>query len=168
MRPVFDVWHDLTLGGRVGAELVGDHPPGWAALLPQETPQQAFGRLGVAAGLDNLIKHTAILIHRPPQPVLLARDRDHDLVKVPDIMAARSLAPETANIVWAEFQRPPTDCLIGDEDAALEQHLFNQPQAQRKTKIQPDRMGDDPKREAVTFVADGMGHAAVLKSQAAD
>src|SRR3954453_12962195 len=28
---VFDVCHDLTLGGRVGAELVGDQSPGWAA-----------------------------------------------------------------------------------------------------------------------------------------
>ena len=28
VRAVLDVRHDLTLGGRVGAELVGDHPTG--------------------------------------------------------------------------------------------------------------------------------------------
>src|SRR5215212_8668148 len=31
MRAVFDFWHDLTPGGSIRAELVGDHPPGWAA-----------------------------------------------------------------------------------------------------------------------------------------
>ena len=62
MRAVFDVWHDLMLGGSIRAELVGDHPPGWAALLAQEPFQQALGRLGVAAGLDNLIEDIAVLI----------------------------------------------------------------------------------------------------------
>jgi hypothetical protein len=32
----------LTLGRGVGAELVGDQSPGWAALLVQETLQQAI------------------------------------------------------------------------------------------------------------------------------
>ena len=72
VRAVFNVRHDLTPGGRVGAELVGDHPPGWAALFPQQAPQQTLGGLGVAARLHDLIKDVSILIHRPPQPVLLA------------------------------------------------------------------------------------------------
>ena len=159
VRAVFDVWHDLTLGGRVGAELVGDHPPGWAALLPQQTLQQALGRLGVASALDDLIEHIAVLINRPPQPVLLARDRDHDLIEVPDVAAARRLAPETASVRRPELQRPAADGLVGDDDAALEQHLLDQPQAQRKPEVQPDRMGDDLRRKAVAFVADGLAHA---------
>ena len=68
VRAVLDVRHDLTLGGRVGAELVGDHPTGWAALLLQEAFQHALGRLGVAAGLDDFIEDVTILIHGPPQP----------------------------------------------------------------------------------------------------
>jgi hypothetical protein len=96
VRAVFDFWHDLTVGGSVGAELVGDHSPGWAALLPQQPFQQTLGCLGVASILDNLIEHIAVLINRPTQPVFLARDRDHDLVEVPDIAAARPLAPEAA------------------------------------------------------------------------
>src|SRR3954471_18574276 len=42
MRAVFDVRHDLTPGGRVRAELVGDHPSWRAALLAQQTLQQAL------------------------------------------------------------------------------------------------------------------------------
>jgi hypothetical protein len=61
---VLDVWHDLTPGGRVGAKLVGDHSPGWTALLAQVTLQQAFGDLGVASVLDDVIEHIAVLINR--------------------------------------------------------------------------------------------------------
>jgi hypothetical protein len=57
MRAVLDFRHNLTLGGRVGAELIGDHSPGWAALLAQEPSQQAFSGLGVASALDDLIEH---------------------------------------------------------------------------------------------------------------
>jgi len=74
VRAVFDVWHDLASGSRVGAELVGDHAPGRAALLAQEPFQQALGGLGVAAALDDLIKDVSVLVNSPPQPVLLARD----------------------------------------------------------------------------------------------
>src|SRR5215207_7636722 len=98
VRAVFDVWHDLTSGGSIRAELVGDHPPGWAALLLQKASQQALGGRGVAAGLDNLIEHVTILIHGPPQPVFLTRDGDHDLIEVPNVAAAWRLAPETASV----------------------------------------------------------------------
>jgi hypothetical protein len=159
MRAVFDFWHDLTPGGSIRAELVGDHPPGWAALLAQKTPQQAFGRLGVTAGLDNLIEHIAILIHRPPQPVLLARDRNHNLIQVPHVATAWRLAPEAASVRRPELQRPAADGLVRDNDAALEQHLLDQSQAQRKPEVQPDRVGDDLRRKARAFVADGLARA---------
>src|SRR5688572_17409438 len=57
VRAVFDFRHNLTSGGRIGAELIGDQPAGWAALLTQETLQQALSRLGVAACLDDLVEH---------------------------------------------------------------------------------------------------------------
>jgi len=128
-------------------------------LLAQETLQQALGSLGVASALDDLIENIAVLINRPPQPVFLARDRDHDFVEMPDITTVRSLAPEAASVRRSELQRPSADRLIGHNDAALEQHLLNQPQAQRKPEVQPDRMGDDLRRKAMAFVADGLGHA---------
>ena len=53
---------------------------------------------GVAGGLHDLIKHIAVLINRPPQPVLLVGDRDHDLVQMPDVAPARCLAPEAASV----------------------------------------------------------------------
>jgi hypothetical protein len=159
VRAVFDVWHDLTSGGRVGAELVGDQPPGWAPLLFQNASQQALGGLGVAPDLDNLVEHVSILINGPPQPVFLASDGDRDFVEMPDIPTVWSLTPEAASVIRPELQSSPADGLLGHDDAALEQHLPDQPQTQWKSDVQPDRMGDDLGREAVTFLADGLGHA---------
>jgi len=163
VRAVFDGRHNLALGGRVGTKLVGDHAPGWAALLAQETPQQALGGRGVAPALNDLIQDVSILINRPPQPVLLARDRDHDLIEVPDVAAARRLAPEAARVVWSKLQSPAADRLIGDDDAALQQHLLNQQPAQRKPEIQPDGMGDDLRWKPMAFVADGLAQAGTSK-----
>jgi hypothetical protein len=146
-------------GGSIRAELVGDHSPGRTALLAQETPQQALGGLGVASALDDLIENLAVLINRPPQPVFLARDRDHDFVEMPDVATAWCLAPEAASVRRPELQRPPADSLIGHDDAALEQHFLDQPQAQREPKVQPDRMGDDLGWKAMAFVANGPAHA---------
>jgi hypothetical protein len=151
--------YDLAPGGRIGAELIRDHPLRWAAMPLQQTLQQAFGRLGVAPRLDDLIEHIAILINRPSQPVFLAKDRDHDFVEMPNIATVWSLAPEAVSIVWLKLQSPAADRLVGDENTALEQHLLDQLQAQRKPEVQPHSMGDDLGWKAVTFVADGLDHA---------
>jgi hypothetical protein len=159
MRAVLNGWHDLTLGGSIRAKLVGDHSSGWAALLAQETPQQALGRFGITPRLDDLVEDVPILVDSPPEPMLLAGNRDHNLVEVPDIVAVWRLAPETASVRRPELQRPAANRLVGDNDAALEQHLLNQSQAQREPKVQPDRMGDDLGWKAMAFVANGPAHA---------
>ena len=117
MRPVFDSWHNLAPSRGIGARLVGDHPPWWAALLLQQTLQHALGRIGVAPRLDDLVKHVAILIDDSPQPVLLAGNSDHDLVQAPDVARAWLLAPEAAGVLRSELDRPATDGFIGNEDA---------------------------------------------------
>lgn len=99
VRAMFGRWHDLAPGGGIGAELVGNHAPGRTALLLKETRQQALCRLGVASRLDDFIEDISVLIDRPPQPMLFAADGDDDLVEVPDIAAARSLALEAAGII---------------------------------------------------------------------
>ena len=129
VRAVFDFWHDLTPGGSIRAQLIGDNPSGWTALLPQQPLQQALGRFGVAPRLDDFVEHIAVLINRPPQPVFLARDRDHDLVEVPDVAPARPLAFEATGVIRPKLQNPAPDRLVGHDDAALEQHLLDQPQA---------------------------------------
>ena len=116
VRAVLDFRHDLLPGRSIRSELVGDHPSWSAALLAQQTFQQALGRFGITPRLDDFVEHIAVLIHRPPQPVLLARDRDHDLIEVPDVATAWRLTPETARVRRPELQRPSADGVVRDND----------------------------------------------------
>jgi len=77
-----------------------------------------------------------------------------------------TLATEASGIVWTELLAPSTDCLVGDDDAALEQHLLDQREAQWESEIEPDGMSDDLRREAVAPVADRLVHASGRKAEA--
>lgn len=79
---MLDVRHHLSPGCSIGAQLVGDHALRRDALLLQQPRQQALGRFGVAAVLDDLVEHIAILVDGAPQPVFPAGDGDDDLVQV--------------------------------------------------------------------------------------
>ncbi len=80
---VLDTRHQLLLRRAVAAELVGDHDPRRPALPLQQLAQQALGGPLVAPALDQHVEYDAVLVDRPPQPVLLAGDFDGDLVQVP-------------------------------------------------------------------------------------
>ena len=121
----------------------------------EKTRQQALCCLGVASRLDDFIEDISVLIDCPPQPMLFAADGDDDLVEMTDIAAARSLALEAAGIVAPELPRPPSHSLVGDNNAALQQHLLDQTKAEREAKVQPHRMRDDHRRKPMALVADG-------------
>ena len=75
-----------------------------------------------------------ILVDSPPQPMFLTGDANDDFVQMPDIVRTWTLPSEPADIVRAEFQSPPADCLIGNDNAALQQYFLDQAQAQRNAK----------------------------------
>ena len=123
--PVLDAGHDLTLGRSVAAELVGDQHARRSPLLRQELAEQAFGGLLVAPALDEDIENKALLVDRAPEPVLLAGDAEDNLVKMPFVAAAGGSPTEAVGELPVEFQAPLPDRLVGDQDAASRQHLFD-------------------------------------------
>jgi len=56
---------------------------------------------------------------------------------------ARRLALQAAGIVCAELDRPAPDGFKGDDDPTLEKHLLDQAQTERKSEVQPHRIGYD-------------------------
>ena len=162
MRSMFDVRHDLAARRTIGAQLVGDHPFRSDALLLQKQGQQSPGCLGVAAVLDDLVKHITVLVDGAPQPVFPTGDGDDHLVQMPHVVPAGLLAVKAMGIVRTELHSPTADRFIGDDNAALQQHFLDKAQAQRKPKVEPHRMGDDLWLETVTLVTDGgLIHAAM-------
>jgi hypothetical protein len=99
----------------------------------------------------------------PPEPVFPAGNGVDDLVQMPHIVPAGLLAAKATRIIRAELLSPAADRFIGDGNAALQQQFLDKPQAQRKPKVEPDRVGDDLGWEAMALVADWRGvHARVL------
>lgn len=80
---VLDTGHDLPLRRDVGSKLVGDHHPRRSPLALQKLAHQAFGRFGIAAALHQHLQNKSVLVNGAPQPVLLASNRNDDLIKVP-------------------------------------------------------------------------------------
>ncbi|SDP54587.1 hypothetical protein SAMN05428967_2386 [Phyllobacterium sp. YR620] len=75
---VLEGWHDLAFCGGVRSQLVGDDPLWRLRPAFQQTNKQAFGSLGIAAVLNDLVEHVAILIDGTPESVFLAGDGDDD------------------------------------------------------------------------------------------
>src|SRR5215213_4315390 len=81
--PMLDTGHHSPLCGTVAREFVGDHHARCDALLLEQLTQQPLGGLRVAAALNQNVEHDAVLIDGAPEPMLSARDADHDLIQVP-------------------------------------------------------------------------------------
>src|SRR3954454_17045071 len=116
-----------------------------------------INNLFVPPALHQDVEHEAVLVHRAPQPVLLAGDLDRNLIKVPFVSGAGQPAPDPVGEVLAELQRPLPYGLVADDDAACGQHLLNHTQAEGKAEIQPHCMADDLGWEAIAGVAGANG-----------
>lgn len=165
---MFDVRHDLSPGCSIGVQLISDHPHRCDALLIQKAGQQLLGSLDVAAVLNNFVKHKSVLIEGPPEPVCPARYGDDDLVQMPHIVPARLLAAKPTRIIRAELLSPATDRFIGHGNAALQQQFLDKSQAQRKPKVEQDRVGDDLRWETMAVgepAEDFQGKIEKLKAQ---
>ncbi len=95
MRAMLDGGHDLTPGGAIGSQLVGDDALGRQALLLQQPDQQSLGGLGVAAGLNDFIQDISVLIHGAPQP---ASSRCHTSLEDGDLRCNRAVIMESCDL----------------------------------------------------------------------
>ena len=164
MPAVRDPGHQFPLRRGIARQLVGDQHPRRLALLPQQPAQEALGCLLVAPALHQHVEHDAVLIDRPPQPVLLTGDGDHHLVEVPLIAATGQPAADLVGEGLAELPGPLPYRLMADKNAAGGQHFLDHTQAERKAEIQPDRVADHLGWKAVAGVggANGPRHPARL------
>ena len=127
--------------------------------LPLQQPhEQAARRALVAAALQDLVEHRAVLIHGAPQPIDPAANDDAHLVEVPDVARTRRPPAQLVGEGRAELHAPPAHGLIGHVDAPLEQHLLDHAQAEREAGVEPDGVGDDVAREAMPAVQDAGRH----------
>ena len=150
-------------GRGVGAKLVGyDCQRRETALLQQLSHELERGSL-VALGLDEDIQDLPLPVDGAPQVHPLATHRDEHLVEMPLRVRPRPMVSKATSDLRTEPGHPAADCLIGDNDPALGQQLFDVSITQRKTGIQPYGVLNNCGREVTVTVAD-CGHRQILQA----
>src|SRR3989442_477063 len=127
-----------------------DHP--WSVLTAlQERAEELLGSLLVLAPLHQDVEHHAILIHRPPQSVLLVGHRDAYGIHVPLLTRPGTPAPALMGIRLATFATPHAHGFVRAEDTTDAQQCFHVPVAERKAAIPPDGVAGDLPRQPMLF-----------------
>ena len=153
MLAMLELHAHVRARGAVRTELIGDQDTRSAGLFAEELAKQAFGGASVAATLNQSIEDKAVLIDGAPKPVLFAIDCDHDLIEMPLVAELRRASAHFVGEVSAEFLSPAPDGFVTDDHTAGGQKIFDHPQAERETEIEPNRMGDDLRGKAMTTIA---------------
>src|SRR4051794_20735192 len=90
--------------------------------------------------------------------MLLTGDLEHHLIEMPFVARPGQPSADDVGELLAKLESPLPDRLMADLDAAEGQHLLDHPKAQRESKVQPHRVADQLRREAVAGV-EGLGRA---------
>ena len=96
-----------------------------------------------AATLHQDVESIAVLIERPPEITTLAVDSDEYFVEEPRIAWPSLPLAQGSSIGASELETPLPDRLVADSDSTLGQEIFDIPEAQAETVIQPHGVGDD-------------------------
>ncbi len=145
--------HHPSVGCSVAPQLVGDQAPALASLTLQELPEEALGRTSIATRLDEDVDRVAVLVHGTPELLPLPPDGHQEPVQVPGVAQAPLSPPERPGILGTELPTPLPDALVGDGDPPFCEEIFDIPEAQTETMLEPDGVADDLGWESVSAVA---------------
>ncbi len=138
----------------------------------EKLSHQPFYSRGTAVALHQHVENNTILIDGAPQPMFLAANGDDVLIEVPHVAKPTGRSPaDFAGKVPAELLRPETHGLVRDDDSTRRKQIFDHPQAERKTKIAPNGVGNHFRRKPVAAIQgiwSGLHHAARSHRSIAD
>ena len=100
---VDDGGHDLAVSGAVAFQLVGDQPPGRAALPFQQLAEESFGSFLITATRDEDIEHITILLYRAPEVLVFALYLYQDLIHVPRVTETTLSTPQSPSVFRPEL-----------------------------------------------------------------
>src|SRR5262249_16880532 len=149
---MFDPWENLALGGSVALEFVGNDHARHVGQPSEQLAKEFLRGLLVPTALDQDIQHVAVLIDHPPQIVTFALDGQKHFIEMPFVTRPRTATAQLIGILLAKFATPLADRLIGHDDSAFKQELFDITKAQTESEVEPDGVADDLHRKAVVLI----------------
>jgi len=155
MLAMFLPGENLTLGGAIALEFVGDNDARYGGESFQECAEELLRRPLVALALHQDVEHVALLIHGPSQIGIFVLAGEHHVVEAPCVAWPRTSAAPVVGVLLVNFAAPFADRLRGYDHAALTQELFSVPKAQAEWEVEPDGVGDTLHWKARVLVSSG-------------
>ena len=135
-------------------QIVGDQQVWNEAVLLQQLAHELQRGLLVALSLDQHIEDLAFGVDGAPQIDQAAVDLQVDLIEMPGCVRPGPAFAQVRRDQRPEMAHPAPDGLVGKPNAAFRQQVFDVAQAQGEPEVEPDRLMDDLRREAIPRVAD--------------
>ena len=145
-------WKDLLVSGGIALEFICDQLPRRLALSLQHFAKEPLSSSLVSAFRNEDVEDITVLINCSPKVVLLTLDLHEDLIDMPDVAQSAPFPSDCACVTRPELRTPGADSLVGDDDAALGQQVFDVSKAEREAMVEPDPVTDDFCWETMAFV----------------
>src|SRR6516165_1369803 len=155
MLSMFDAQFHFAFRRGIGLERVSDHDARRFDGACQKLRQDAARGVGVSSLLDKNVENETILVHRAPEPVSFASNRNDGLVEMPFVPAQGSSLTDLIGKLAPELARPLAHRLIAHANSPRCEHFFDHAKAQGKPEIEPDRCADDFRRKPMTAIKRG-------------
>jgi hypothetical protein len=94
-------------------------------LATKKFAEESHGCSLVAPALNEKFQNFALAVNTVPQIHLLSRNRDHHFIHMPAWETLRTGLPQVPGNYRTEFEHPPADRLIADNQATLCQEILN-------------------------------------------
>ena len=117
--------HQFSMGHTVASQFVSHDIPGLTTTTPHKPLEEALCCSAISASLQIDIDHFSILIHCPPQVLLLAIDLHKDLVDVERIAEATVSLFESTSESCAKLDAPESDGFVADNNAPFGKQVFD-------------------------------------------
>ena len=151
-RVVGDQGHDVPMCDSVAAQPVGHQTHGVLSLTLQEFPKESPRRAPVPTRLDEVIDQVTVLVNRTQEILALTVDCDEDFVHKPRIAESTLTSLQPPSVVGAELPAPLPNSFVRHDDTPFGQQIFDIPEAQTVSVVQPHGVADDVRRKAMPKV----------------
>jgi hypothetical protein len=99
------------MSNSITPQLIG-HDLSWLTwLVSYQTPERPFRSCPITTGLQIGIHHLTVLVHGPPQIMLLAIDRHKDFIDVESITVATMSPLQSSSVYSSELDTPEANRL---------------------------------------------------------
>jgi hypothetical protein len=149
---MFHTREDLPLGCAIAAELIRDDDARDVRQPFQQPAEESLGRSLVSPALHQDIKHVAVLIHRPPEIMVLTLNGEKHPIQMPLVPRPGAAATELIRILLSILPALIAHGFVGQHNAPFSHHLFDIAVIQTEPKVEPDAVADDLRWEPMALI----------------